>query len=208
MEINKSQLSFLRPQLVDEIIKSCSFMEFDKGTEILKEDQYVNMLPIVIEGLVKVYSRFDEKELLLYYIEPEQSCVMSFNAALNNTPSKIFAITEEKSKLLLIPVKYLPIWLREFPDFNDLFYNQYNLRYTELLDTIKHLLNDKLDKRLFNHLKKKMELTNNNAIKLSHAQIANELGTAREVISRIIKKLENDGKLTQNKEGIKIISEL
>ena len=205
MEFDRKKLSFLSSKLIDEIIKKSTVMEFPKGTEILKEEQYIKVLPIVLNGLVKVYSRFEEKELLLYYIEPSQSCVMTFHAALKHTPSKVYAITEENSQILLIPVEQLPKWLRDYPEFNELFYYQYNLRYTELLDTIKHLLIDKMDKRLFDHLKKKSLLTNNSPVNMSHSQIANELGTAREVISRILKKLEIDGKVEQNKEGIKII---
>ena len=82
MEFDKNILSFLKPKLLDELIKKSTLKEFSKGTEILREEQYVKVLPIVINGLVKVYSRFDEKELLLYYIEPAQSCVMTFYAAL------------------------------------------------------------------------------------------------------------------------------
>lgn len=207
MEIDKSILSFLKPRLIDAIIKESSVKEFPKGTEILREAQYVKVLPIVINGLVKVYSRFDEKELLLYYIEPTQSCVMTFYAALKNTPSKVYAETEEDSKIILIPVQHLPNWLKEYPDFNELFYNQFNLRYSELLDTIGHLLLDKMDKRLYDHLKKKVQLTSGNSIKMSHSQIANELGTAREVITRVLKKLETDKKVVQNAGEIKIIGE-
>ena len=207
MEFDKKKLSFLRPQLLDEIIRESTVKEFIKGTEILREAQYVKVLPIVLSGLVKVYSRFNEKELLLYYIEPTQSCVMTFYAALKNTPSKVYATTEEDSKILLIPVRHLPNWLKEYPDFNHLFYNQFNLRYSELLDTIGHLLLDKMDRRLYDHLRRKSQLINDNPIKMSHSQIANELGTAREVVTRVLKKLENDGKVEQNHEGIKIISE-
>ncbi|WKK67025.1 Crp/Fnr family transcriptional regulator [Lutimonas zeaxanthinifaciens] len=207
MEFDKNLLSFLKPRLLDELIKKSTLQEFSKGTEILREEQYVKVLPIVLNGLVKVYSRFDEKELLLYYIEPAQSCVMTFYAALKNTPSKVFATTEEDSKILLIPVQYIPNWLKEYPGFNELFYNQFNLRYSELLDTIRHLMLDKMDKRLYDHLKKKSELTKSNSIKMSHIQIANELGTAREVITRVLKKLETDNKVVQNAGEIKINSE-
>ena len=207
MEFDKNILSFLKPKLLDELIKKSTLKEFSTGTEILREEQYVKVLPIVINGLVKVYSRFDEKELLLYYIEPAQSCVMTFYAALKNTPSKVFATTEEASKILLIPVQHLPNWLKEYPGFNELFYNQFNLRYSELLETIRHLLLDKMDKRLYDHIKKKSDLTKNNSVKMSHSQLANELGTAREVITRVLKKLETDEKVTQNAGEIKIISE-
>lgn len=206
-DLLSAHLSFLKPQLIERILDGSSLAEFPKGTEILREEQYIKVIPIVVSGLVKVYSRFNDKELLLYYIEPEQSCIMTFYAAMKNMPSKVFAVTEEETKALLIPVDLLPKLVKDFPDFNDLFFNQYNLRYSELLDTIGHLLLDKMDKRLFDHLKKKSQLTSNTPIKMSHTQIANELGTAREVVTRVLRKLENDGKVEQTKEGIKIISE-
>lgn len=206
MNFDKSILSFLNPDLVDIIVKESSVKEIPKGTEILREHQYVKVLPIVIKGLVKVYSKFNEKELLLYYIEPAQSCAITFYAALKNTPSKVFATVEEDSIILLIPVQHIPRWLKEYPDFNELFYNQFNLRFFELLDTISHLLLDKMDKRLYEYLKKKSALiNNNNSIKMSHRKIANELGTAREVITRVLKKLETDGKVIQISGEIKII---
>lgn len=205
MEFEKNILSFLPLELQDKIISESTIEKFPKGTKILKEQQYVKVLPIVVEGLVKVNSSFNEKELLLYYIEPSQSCVMSFYAALQNTPSKIFAETEEDSTILLLPTKYLPNWLKEYPKFNELFYNQFNLRYSELLDTISHLLLDKMDKRLYDHLKRKTVLINAKTLKISHVQLANELGTAREVVSRVMKKLENEGKVSQNSGEITIL---
>lgn len=204
MQIDISRLG-LPKDLATVILNNSSVQIIPKGTEILREEQYVKVLPIVVDGLVKVYSRFDDKELLLYYIEPTQSCVMSFYAALKNTPSRVFAETEEDSTVVLIPVDNLQEWIKGYPDFNVLFYNQFNLRYSELLDTISHLLLDRMDKRLFDHLARKIELSKSDAIKISHTQLANELGTAREVISRTMKKLEIDGKVNQDSGVIKII---
>ncbi len=204
MEFDKRLLSFLKPELIDLIINESTIQKVTKGTEILRERQYVKVLPIVVEGLVKVYSRFEERELLLYYIEPSQSCVMSFYAALKNTPSKVYAVTEEDSNIILIPVSLLPTWIKEYPEFNELFFHQFNLRYSELLDTISHLLLDKMDKRLHDHLKRKTDLINSKEIKISHSQLASELGTAREVVSRVLKKLETEGVIEQNGGVIKI----
>lgn len=199
------QLSFLNTALVEKILKAATVQDIPKNTQILRQEQYVKVLPIVIKGSVKVLSTFDEKELLLYYIEPSQSCVMSFTAALKNAPSKVFAITEEDTTLLLIPTDKLPQWLKEFPEFNQLFYAQYDLRFTDLLETIQHVLVNKMDTRLYDYLKQKVQVTNQETIKISHGQIANELGTAREVISRVMKKLEIEHKVLQTSEGIKII---
>jgi len=181
MIIDKNILSFLGPQLLDEIEKNAVVREFPKGTEILREEQYIKVLPIVMKGLIKVFSRFEEKELLLYYIEPSQSCVMTFYAALKN--------------------------LRDYPGFNEMFYDQYNMRYSDMLDTIGHLLVDRMDKRLYDYLKKKAELISG-PVKMSHNQIANEIGTSREVVTRILKKLETEGKVIQDREGIKISGRL
>ena len=207
MEFNKELLSFLEPALAEKIWEESSIQTFPKGTEILREEQYVKVLPIVLDGLVKVFSHFDDRELLLYYIEPSQSCIMTFYAALKNTPSQVAAKLEKDSKILLIPVQHLPNWLKNYPGLNNLFYDQFNTRYLELLDTIRHLLIDKMDKRLYDHLKTKSEMFDHQSVKMSHAQIANELGTAREVVTRVLKKLETEKKVEQNEDGIRIISE-
>ena len=207
MKQNSNTLSFLRPDLADKIIGLSSIEEFPQGTEILKENQYIKTLPILIDGLIKVYAKFDDKELLLYYIEKSQSCIMTFYASLKNTPSKVTAVTEEDSKAILLPISHLPDLIKDFPEFNELFYNQFNLRYVELIERLGHLLLDNMDKRLFDHLKKKLELTKSTSIVISHNQLAKELGTAREVVSRTLKKLENADKITQNSGEIKIVGE-
>jgi len=200
-----NKLSFLEPELVSEILNVSTIKDFSKGTEILREEQYVKVLPIVIHGLVKVFSRFEEKELLLYYIKQNESCIMSFSAGINHEPSRVFAVTEKDSQILLLPVDKLPTWLNKFPRLNTLFYQQYNLRYIELLDTIKHVLIDKMDKRLYDYLKDKAKITKQDIFKISHQQIATELGTAREVVSRMMKKLEGEGKVKQLSHSIKVL---
>jgi len=202
-DLEKSLL-FLSPELREKVIASSQVMDIPKGTEILREGQYVKVIPIVLEGLVKVFSNFNEKDLLLYYIQPNESCVMSFASSLKNDPSKVYAITEEDSKILLMPVDKVIKWIDQFPSINQLFYQQYNLRYSELLETINHVLFNKMDKRLYDFLIEKKKVTQQNPLKISHRQIANELGTAREVISRVMKKLENEGKVKQHSNSIEI----
>ena len=185
-------------ELLAEINQSSILKILPEDTEILREGQYIKAIPVVISGLIKVFTRYEDKELLLYYIKPNESCIMSFSASLKNQPSKIFAVTEEHTEALLLPVEKVNLWTNQFPDINSLFFQQFNLRYSELLDTINHLLFDQLDKRLYDYLVKKAGLTNSNPLKISHRQIASELGTAREVISRVMKKLEIEGKVKQN----------
>jgi CRP/FNR family transcriptional regulator len=128
---------------------------------------------------------------LLYYIKPEQSCIMSFSSCINNDKSKIFTITEEESTVLLIPSDKIAKWVIHFPDINMLFYQQYDLRYSELVTTIYQMLYYKLDKRLIDYLTEKIKVTGKNPIKITHKEIANDLGTAREVVSKLVKKFKN-----------------
>lgn len=197
--------SYLNPELISLIAQNTIFKEFEKGVEILREGQYVKVIPVVLRGLVKVISQYEEKDLLLYYIRPNESCIMSFTAGINQKTSKIFAVTEEKTAVLLIPADKVAIWIKQFPDFNSLFFQQFDLRYGELLTTINHVLFDKIDVRLYNYLLEKVRLTNKNPIKILHREIANDLGTAREVISRVMKKLENEGKVKQYIHSIEIL---
>lgn len=195
----------LNPQLTTEIINYSSVAEVPKNTEVMHEGQYVKAIPIVTKGLIKVFTRHEDKELLLYYIKPGESCIMSFDACLKNTPSKVFASSEENSTVLLLPTEQVFRWMKEYPEFNSLFFLQYNIRYSELLDMINQLLFEKMDKRLLEYLKAKAKLTGKNPVKISHRQIANDLATAREVVSRVVKKLENEGKVIQLATEIKIV---
>ena len=205
LDILRQKFAFLGPDLIDEILEYSKFQEIPKDTEILREGQYIKVIPLVIDGAIKVFTRFKEKELLLYYIRPDESCIMSFAASMRNEPSKVFAITEVDTEAILLPITKIEKWFNNYPKFNSLFFRLYNERYIDMLDTINHLLFNKLDQRVLAHLKEKEEISGNNIIKTTHKQIANELGTAREVISRIIKKLEKEDKLTQLGDGIKLL---
>ncbi len=200
----ETKFGYLGKDLVREIFAISDIKKFDAGTTLMREGQYIKVIPIVISGLIKVTTQVEDKELLLYYIKPEQSCIMSFSSCLKNEQSKVFAITEEETKILLMPSEKIAGWVTEYPIINKLFYQQYDLRYSELIETINHLLYHKLDTRVFDYLPEKVRITGRNPIKITHKEIAAELGTAREVVSRIVKKLEKLEKLKQHHDSIEI----
>ena len=200
----EKRFKYLGSDLLAALLAASDIKTFPSNTELVREGQYVKYIPIVLSGLVKVYTQFEEKELLLYYIKPEQSCIMSFSSCINNDKSKIFAITEEESLVLLIPSDKVAKWVIDFPNINLLFYQQYDLRYSELVDTIHQMLYYKLDKRLLDYLTEKINVTGKNPIKISHKEIANDLGTAREVISRLVKKFEKQKVLKQYHDSIEL----
>ena len=205
-EIIQKKFNLIDPQMTNEVLKYGVVKEFEANTEIIKEGQYIRSVPVVLKGLVKVFSRYEEKELLLYYLEEEDSCIMSFSTSLNDGKSKIYAVTEQESTVLMLPVEKVSEWIKHYPRMNDMFYTQYNIRYSELLDTIKRLLIDKMDTRLFNYLKEKAEKTKTCFLDVKHKDIASELGTAREVISRMMKKLEGEGLVKQHTKGVELLN--
>jgi CRP/FNR family transcriptional regulator len=191
-------------ELLGEIATYGLIKEVPAGIEILREGQYIKSVPIVLEGLVKVFTRQGEKELLLYYIGSAESCIMSFSSGLSGAPSRIFAITEEPSLILLLPADKLTVWVKRFLALNQLFFHQYDLRYTEMLDTINALLFGRMDHRIYQYLLEKSRLKGGKVLDLRHKQIAAELGTAREVVTRVLKRLEQEGKVRQVAGGIEI----
>lgn len=205
IEIIRNSFSFLGEEALNELLSIGTIQTIPEGTEVLREGQYVKVVPLVIEGLIKVYTKQEDKELLLYYIQPEESCIMSFSSSLSNDPSKVYAITESETKALLLPATEMNKWIKQFPNLNNLFFGMFKMRYADLLDTINHLIFNKLDQRILLYLKDKSVLTDSKVLQITHKQIASELGTAREVVSRIIKKLEKEGLVLQLQEGIKLI---
>ena len=204
MENITAYLSHLNPDLVEQINKTAIYQEIPKNTEILRQGQYVKVIPLVLEGLIKVFTRYEDRELLLYYIQPEESCIMSFSAGIENEPSTIYAETEEDTKALLLPVQEVSNWIKQYPGLNTLFFQQYKQRYYELLESIHHVLFNKMDKRLYDHLLTISEVKNQNPIRISHQQLADELGTVREVISRVMRKLEAEGLAKQHGNSIEV----
>jgi len=195
----------LSSELLESIWRESDYASFPPKTELLREGQYVKVIPLVVKGSVKVLADFNEKELLLYHIQPSQSCAMSFSAVLHNSPSQIKAITDEDSDLLLMPSGSVNDWMKLYPEFNKMFFDQYQLRYSEMLQTIEGLLFGRMDQRLLNYLKTIADSHQGAAFKKTHREIAQDLGTAREVVSRVIKKLENEAYLEQKNGYIKLL---
>ena len=204
-ELAREALIELPKEAFQEIFADSKLVEIPDGQVILREGEYVAVIPLVLKGLIKVYTSHNDRELLLYYIKPNESCIMSFAASLQNEPGKIIAITEKPTTALLLPSAKVMLWIKKYHALNRLFYLQYNIRYTELLETINGVLFERLDSRIYNYLLEKKTLLNVDSIKISHRQIANDLGTAREVVSRIMKKLEHEGKVVQESNSIKVL---
>jgi len=196
-QVNTELLHFIANEAVE--------MNVPTDTTLLKTGNYVQSVPLVMSGLIRVSRNEDDKELLLYYIHPGEMCIMSFSACCSNSASLIEAITLEETRLLLIPSVKLREWITEFPSFNFYVYEMFNKRYLDLIDTIDQLIFNRLDERLFSYLKEKSMLSGNKQISITHQQIATDMGTAREVISRLLKKLELENKILTGRNQVIVL---
>jgi CRP/FNR family transcriptional regulator len=194
--------SLFQSLLKDEVSTYGQLKKFPAGSVIQQEDSYIKAIPLVLNGSLKVMrTDTDGHEILLYYIIPGESCIMSFLGGIHNETSKIKAIVEEDAEILFIPVEKASEWVKKFPEWSDFIFRLYHKRFEELLTAVNAIAFHKLDTRLLQLLKQKAELYQSKEIKITHQQLADELGTAREAVSRVMKQMENEGlvQLSRNK---------
>ncbi len=184
------------PALREELVDFCVLQTVPAETIFLEEGSFIKMIPLLVSGLVKVYKE-DENghEILLYHIQSGESCIMSLTACINNQTSKVKAVIVEESEVLLFPSNKVVSLGLKYPQWNEYVYNLYNSKFEVLLEFVKLLTFSKKDQLLFDYLKKEAAVKSTNKLKITHQKIANELGSSREVISRLLKKLENEKKL-------------
>lgn len=175
---------------------------FKQEDIILSESSHIKAIPIVVQGSLRVM-RTDEdgREILLYYIKAGESCIMSFLGGIHHETSKVKAVAEEDVEVLLLPIDKIGLLLKDFPEWLDYIFRLYHKRFEELLEVVNAVAFKKVDERLLDFLHKKSEVVKSKVLSITHEQLANELGTARVVVSRLLKQLEINGtlKLERNK---------
>ena len=199
-----NKFGFLGSDFSIELQKHAIVTNVKAKTEIIREGQKNKFVPFLIKGSIRVFSLNDGRELIYYYIRPNDSCLMTFSSIFSDYISRIYAIAEEDSEVLLIPVSVVHEWLIKFPQINRLFYGEYEKRFVDVMNMVNDAVFHKLDKRVLNYIRQQISITGNNPIKLTHKEIANNLGTSREVVSRVLKKVENEGEIIQTKEGFRM----
>jgi CRP/FNR family transcriptional regulator len=197
----------LEPALLQEIAAAARQHDFAAGDVVLQTGSIVRMAPLLLSGLLKVI-RVDEQgnELFLYYIKEQESCAMTFTCCMQQLPSEIRITAEEDSCVLLIPIDRMDQWMMKFPSWKTFVMKTIRSRFQELLRTIDQIAFQKLDERLLHYLR--LKAASGSLILLSHQQIADDLATSRVVISRLLKKMENDGLILLNRHQIKVLRPL
>lgn len=191
-DLFKKLKSFSEPELQTEILKHAKFLKANKGDILIKEGQYLNFLPIVIDGLLRVYQQNEDREILLYYVGPEQTCMMSLSSAYFDYYSTANGIAMEPSEILVLPAHLIAEWQLKYPSWNKFIINTYKSRYDELLNAFGSVAFKPIHVRVKEYLTEYVKNESSNKIPISHQTLANELGTTRVVISRILKQMEQE----------------
>jgi CRP/FNR family transcriptional regulator len=196
----KKNFPLLDAELLAEIEKNAAIIHFVKDEDIMKTGQNIKSTLLVLNGLIKV-SREDNsgKEIFMYYLEPGQACALSILCAVQNRTSEIKATAVKETEVLAIPM--VDKWMKEFPSWYQFVLSTYRSRFEELLNTIDAIAFAGMDQRLKNYLKNQVKQFGNN-IKITHQQIANDLNSSREVVSRLLKKMETKGWLIIHRNTI------
>lgn len=193
-------------ELLAEIDRATTYKEIPEGSKLIEIGDYIKSMPLLISGVIKILREDkDGDELLLYFLENGDTCAMTLSCCIGQTKSEIRAIAETNTKLLMVPVQKMEEWMATYSSWRNFVLESYHNRLNELLETIDTIAFFNMDERLVKYLKNKIRVNNSNKVQNTHQEIAYDLHTSRVVISRLLKKLENMGKLKLHRSYIEII---
>jgi CRP/FNR family transcriptional regulator, anaerobic regulatory protein len=203
--IQKTFPSFEK-ELIDRLVEIGEVREFAEDDELLRTGQYFKNSMLLLDGLVKLYREGEDgNEFFMYYIEPGQACALSMICATKNETSAIMAKAVSKVQMLSIPIQYMDELMQNYRTWYYFVVENYRARFEELLITIDSIAFKAMDERLEFYLKRASEIGNTKVLNINHQEIANELNSSREVISRLLKKMEQLGKVKTGRNSIELV---
>jgi len=206
-ELKENYGYLFEDELLHEINQVGTLKEVKEGIKIMDIGQYIRSMPLLISGAIKILREDNNgDELLLYFLEKGDTCAMTLSCCLGDAKSEVRAITELDTKLIMIPIQKMEEWTAKYKSWRNFVFDSYHSRLMEMLTTIDSIAFMKMDERLLKYLRDKINVTKEDVIKNTHQEIAYELHTSRVVISRLLKSLENQGKIKLHRNYIKIIS--
>lgn len=205
-ELKASYGSLFEEALINEIAQVGTFKEVAAGHKLMEIGEYIKGMPLLISGVIKVLREDpDGDELLLYYLEQGDTCSMTMSCCIGQTKSEIRAIAETDAKLIMVPVRKMEEWTAKYRSWRNFVFESYNNRLNEMLLTIDNIAFLNMDERLVNYLREKARVNQDSIIRNTHQEIAYDLHSSRVVISRLLKKLEQMGKLEIHRNYLKIL---
>lgn len=201
------QFSYLfDEEILDNISKAAELRTFKKNDIIIDIGQELKYVPLLIRGNIKVLREDNEgSELLLYVLESGDTCAMSLTCCMAKSVSKIRAIADEETIVIMIPIDHMRTWFDTNDSWRNFILQSYQIRFDEMLETIDTLAFMKMDERLFKYLTDKVKLSGSIDLEITHQEIAEDLHTSRVVVSRLLKQLEKQERITLGRNKIHII---
>lgn len=192
----KKLFPWFEEELINSIIQNGYSKKIILEEEIVRIGEKINSIPLVLDGLVKVLRQDNNgQEILLYYLSQGEICSTTLACCNENPLSNVIAIAEEPSVVFFIPVHQIDQWMIKYPSWKKFVMLSFRKRFDELLETIDSIAFMKMDERLINYLKNIYTNKNKTVYTGTHQDIAAQLNTSREVISRLLKNLEREGKV-------------
>jgi CRP/FNR family transcriptional regulator len=194
-------------KLQDELAEVGQLMQFRAGDIIMDYNSYIRSVPLIIKGSIRVTREDDRdgREVLLYFLNAGDTCSMSFTCCMTDKQSAIRTEALEDTELLAVPMKYVDSWMMKYQSWKNFVMRSYDQRMNELVEVIDSISFTDLDERLFTYLKARQTSTGNDTIKATHKEIALDLNASREAVSRLLKKLEQLGKVELGRNEVKVL---
>lgn len=182
---------FTDPELLAQILEKSQLMNLKAGKVLMEPGQFIKTIPIVLDGSIKVSRMDDEgRELFLYFLDAGETCALSLTCCSASKASEIKAVVEEDATIIAIPITAIDQFSNDFKQWKDFVSNTYQNRFQEMLVALDAVAFKRMDERLMGYIVKKMKQLKTNELHTTHQEIANELTTSREVVSRLLKQLE------------------
>jgi CRP/FNR family transcriptional regulator len=197
---------FFEPDLREEMESTGEVREFASGEIIIRTGQYVRATMLVLEGRVKIYREDEDgNEFFMYYLNAGEACALSIMCAARQEKSQVLAQADEASSLLMIPFQKVSEWMAQYASWYRFVVETYRNRFEEILITLDQVAFRSLDERLEFYLQRQMKAIGTPILHLTHQQIAEDLNSSREVVSRLLKKMEQRGKVVLSRNHIEVV---
>ncbi len=195
-------------ELIQEIGETGILKTAKEGEIIININDYIKSMPLLLDGAIKILREDKEgNELLLYFLERGDTCALTLSCCLGQTKSEVRAVAERDTQYIMVPIEKIEEWTAKYKSWRNFVFDSYQSRLSEMLQTIDTLAFMNMDKRLLRYLQDKAKINQSEELQVTHQQIAYDLNTSRVVISRLLKKLELDGKILLHRNQI-IVQEL
>jgi CRP/FNR family transcriptional regulator, anaerobic regulatory protein len=180
--------------LIQEIIEKGETKTFETDELLVRTGQYFRSILLVVQGLIKVYRQDQEgNEFFIYYLQPGQACALSMKCPIRNAKSQVMAKAVTETTVIAVPMENMDQWMHQYKSWYYFVLQTYRARIEEMLVTIDDIAFRNMDERLLSYIKREQQIHNSSTLTINHTEVAEELNSSREVISRLMKKLSEKG---------------